>query len=165
MGGSRVRPMDSHEVFKSALKKVSAKQVSAEMSVSLSLVYKWAEPQADGGSGAANPLDRLETLVRLTGDPTPVQWLCERAGGFFMRNPDSAPHAMELIPATNQIVQEFADLLGEIAKSSADHLITPKEAMAIRARWEPLKSVTEGFVKAAEAGKFPQPPLAGGTVS
>ncbi len=153
--------MDSHEVFKKALKKVSAKQVASELNVSLSLVYKWAESKADG-SGAANPLDRIEALVRLTGDPTPVQWLCERSGGFFMKNPEGVPHALSLIPATNRIVQEFADLLGEIAKTSADHTITREEAKAIRARWEPLKSVTEGFVKSAEAGKFPQLPAEGG---
>lgn len=150
--------MDSHEVFKKALKKVSAKQVAADLNVSLSLVYKWAEPKVEG-SGAANPLDRLETLVRLTGDPTPIQWLCERSGGFFMRNPDSGAHNLALIPATNRIVQEFADLLGEIARASADHAITPEEAKVIRPRWEQLKSVTEQFVKSAESGKFPmQPP-------
>ena len=36
----------------------------------------------------------------------------------------------------------------------ADSVITKHEARKIRARWEELKSVTEGFVHAAEQGSF-----------
>ena len=148
--------MQSHEVFKHLLKKVSAKQVAAELRLSLSLVYKWAEPPQEG-SGAANPLDRIETLLKLTGDKAMVQWICERADGFFIKNPARKTFAAPLIPATNDIVQEFADLLGVIATATEDGKITPEEAKAIRARWEDLKSVTEGFVRTAEEGKFPLP--------
>jgi hypothetical protein len=84
-----------------------------------------------------------------------VQWLCERAGGFFIVNPDkTAPHPDYLIPATNQVVQEFADLLSVVAQAAADNNITKKEADTIRARWEELKSVTEGFVRCCEEGNF-----------
>jgi len=80
------------------------------MGLSLSLIYKWAEPAAEG-SGASNPLDRIEQLLRLTGDRRLAQWVSERAGGFFILNPKSNPQAIHLIPATNAIVQEFADML------------------------------------------------------
>lgn len=146
--------MHSHEVFKALLKKTSAKQVAGELNLSLSLVYKWAEPPGEG-SGTANPLDRIETVVRVTGDRLPVQWLCERAGGFFIQNPDARPHPYRLVPAMNEVVQEFADLLGAMSAAAADHQITPQEAKAIRRRWEQLKCVAEGFVRSAEQGKFP----------
>lgn len=149
--------MQSHEVFKHLLKKVSAKQIAAELGLSLSLVYKWAEPPTEG-SGAANPLDRLEAIVKLTGDTTFIQWMCERGGGFFIKNPEPKPHPYQLIPATNNIVQEFADLLGVIATATADSKISPQEAQTIRRRWEELKSAAEGFVRAAEEGKFPSGP-------
>ena len=65
------------------------------------------------GSGATNPLDRLEILIRSTQDLRLVQWMCQRAGGFFIHNPKTHhAHPDFLIPATNEIVQEFADLLG-----------------------------------------------------
>jgi len=38
--------------------------------------------------------------------------------------------------------------------TAADNQITPKEAKQIRARWEELKSVTEGFVACCEEGNF-----------
>ncbi len=153
-------PMHSHEIFKHILKKVSAKQVAGELGLSLSLVYKWAEPPKEG-SGAANPLDRIDSIIKLTGETSLAQWVCERAGGFFIRNPEPKAHPYELIPATNNIVQEFADLLGVISTAVADGKITPDETERIRNRWEQLKSVTEGFVRAAEEGKLPPVASAG----
>lgn len=148
--------MQSHEVLKEVLKQTSAKQIAADMGLSLSLIYKWTEaPAADAGSGASNPLDRIDQLLKSTGDRRIAQWVCERAGGFFIVNPEhSKAHAYSLIPLTNAIVQDFADMLAVIATAAADSTITADEAKQIRRRWEDLKSVTEGFVHAAEAGNF-----------
>ena len=148
--------MQSHELLREVLQKANAKQIAAELGLSLSLIYKWAEPpDAQAGSGASNPLDRIEALLKSSNDPRIVQWICERAGGFFIKNP-SPPHAhpYSLIPATNEIVQEFADMLAVIAAAAVDNQITRKEAQSIRTRWEALKSVTEGFVRCCEEGNF-----------
>ena len=153
--------MQSHEVMREVLKKTSAKQIAADMNLSLSLIYKWAEPpEDDSGSGANSPLDRVGQLIRITGDARVAQWVCERADGFFIRNPHNLPPVTSVIPATNGIIQEFADMLATIATASADNAITKEEAKVIRRRWEELKSVTEGFVKAAEGGTYgaPKPP-------
>jgi hypothetical protein len=147
--------MQSHELLHEVFKQTSIKQVSADLGLSLSMVYKWAEPDDGTGSGAVNPLDRIETLVRTTGDERLVQWICERAGGFFIKNPKTSwPHAHFLIPATNRIVQEFADLLAVIATAAGDNCISTDESRKIRDRWEELKSVTEGFVRCCEEGNF-----------
>ena len=165
--------MESHELLREVFQKKSAKQVANDMGLSLSMIYKWAEapdanaPTAAGtGSGAVNPLDRVEALLRCTGDPRLIQWLCERSGGFFIHNPKRHHgHSHVLIPATNQIVQEFADMLAVIAAAAADNSITKKESRDIRARWEKLKSVTESFVHCCEEGNFgplrPNPPSQG----
>ena len=147
--------MHSHEVMKEVLKKTSAKLIAAEMRLSLSLIYKWAEKSDDeSGSGAGSPLDRVGELIRITGDARVAQWVCEQAAGFYIRNPQNLPRLQPLIPMTNDIVHEFADMLATIATSSSDNVITKDEAKKIRARWEELKSVTEGFVHAAEVGTF-----------
>ena len=78
----------------------------------------------------------------------------QRANGFFIQNPKGIPHPHYLIPATNQIVQDFADLLHVVAKAAHDNEVTPAEAIQIRARWEELKSVTEEFVQCCEKGNF-----------
>jgi hypothetical protein len=150
--------MQSHEVLREVFEQTNPKQVSAELGLSLSMIYKWAEPPAgDAGSGASNPLDRIDALIRCTSDRRIVHWICERAGGFFIKNPKAHwPHPLHLIPATNRIVQEFADLLSVIAVAAADNSITKHEAKSIRARWEELKSVTEGFVRCCEEGNFSQ---------
>ena len=120
------------------------------------MIYKWAEPgDPTAGSGSTNPLDRIDALMRCTNDARLVQWICQRAGGFFIQNPKTTnPHPAYLIPATNEIVQEFADLLAVVAAAAADNQITHKESQQIRARWEELKSVTEEFVCACEEGNF-----------
>ncbi len=150
--------MDAHEVMKELLKRTSAKQIAAELNLSLSLIYKWAEPpEDDSGSGASSPLDRVGQLIRVTGDARIAQWVCERTNGFFIRNPQDLPAGQALIPMTNDIVKEFADMLATIATSAADNTITKDEAKKIRARWEELKTVTEGFVQSAEGGSFGPP--------
>jgi len=93
-------------------------------------------------------------LLSSTKDQRLVQWICQRAGGFFILNPKNSQHPHFLIPATNQIVQEFADLLAVVATAASDNQITPAEAKQIRARWEELKTVTEEFVACCEEGNF-----------
>ena len=148
--------MQSHELLREVFQKSSAKQVAAELGLSLSMIYKWAEPaDADAGSGTANPLDRIDALRHCTGDTRLVQWICQRAGGFFIKNPDThRKHPEFLIPATNEIIQEFADLLAVIATAVADNQINAPESVNIRGRWEELKTVTETFVECCEKGNF-----------
>lgn len=148
--------MQSHELLREVIKDGSAKQIAADLNLSLSLIYKWAEPPENvAGSGLTNPLDRLEQLIQSTRDPRLPQWICERAGGFFIHNLKAqVPHPYHLIPATNQIVQEFADMLGVIAAAARDNAITKAEAKDIRRRWEDLKRETEGFVHSCEQGSF-----------
>jgi Phage regulatory protein CII (CP76) len=149
----QIPAMQSYELLHEVFQKNSPQQVADDLDLSVSMVYKWAQPPT-AGSGIANPLDRVEALLQSTGDHRIVQWLCQRAGGFFIQNPKSLTHPHYLIPATNQIVQEFADLLHVIAKASSDNEVTQTEAKQIRARWEELKSVTEGFVASCEQGNF-----------
>ena len=61
---------------------------------------------------------------------------------------------MDVAQFADWLVQEFADLLSVVALAATDNHITPPEARTIRARWEELKSVTEGFVHCCENGNF-----------
>ena len=147
--------MHSHELLREVFQTTTPKQVAAELGLSLSMIYKWAEPPEGTGSGSSNPLDRIEALWSATQDARLIQWICQRAGGFFIRNPRTQnPHPDFLIPATNEILQEFADLLAVVASAAADNRITLQEAAKIRARWEELKTVTETFVACCEQGNF-----------
>ena len=84
-----------------------------------------------------------------------MQWLCQQSGGFFIKNPKAGrAHPAFLVPAMNNVVQDFADLLGVMADSAHDNQITDEEAKSIRAHWEELKSVTEEFVRSCEEGNF-----------
>jgi hypothetical protein len=146
--------MESHEILREVFQKTSPKHLAGELGLSLSMVYKWAEPP-EQKSGAVNPLDRVAMLLRCSGDERIVQWLCQQASGFFIKNPKTGrPHPAFLVPAMNNVVQDFADLLGVMADSAHDNQITAAEAESIRARWEELKTVTEEFVRCCEEGNF-----------
>lgn len=148
--------MHSHELLREVFQGASPKQVAADLSLSLSMIYKWAEPPDDAaGSGTSNPLDRIEALLKSTNDVRLLHWICQKGGGFFIRNPRvHNAHPDFLIPATNEIIQEFADLLAVIASAAGDNHISEPEAKKIRARWEELKTVTECFVHCCEEGNF-----------
>lgn len=151
--------MESHEVLKEAFESptTSPKEIAAEMGVSLSLVYKWAQPNNDAGSGSKNPLDRVGQLVELTKHPGIVEWLCQEAGGYYVRNPQSScEEGYEVVPATHEIVAQFAGLLNVVAQAAMDNTITPDESADIRVVWDKLKAYCEGFVRCCEEGDFEQ---------
>jgi len=149
--------MESHEVLKEAFDSpnVSPKEIAAALGVSLSLVYKWAQPPEGQGSGSRNPLDRVEELIRLTRHSGIVEWLCQRAGGYFVRNPKSCPtKGYSVVPATHQIVQQFAGLLDAVSRAAQDNDISQEESEEIRLVWDKLKAYCEGFVRCCEEGDF-----------
>ena len=151
--------MDSHQVIRNTCEKLGTKQIAENLGVSLSLVYKWAQPKTDKGSGSRNPLDRVTELINTTNDPRIIEWICEQAGGYFVRNPESiSDDDYEMIPATSQIVEQFAALLAEISKAANDETVSTSESERIRKVWDALKSFTEGFVNCCEEGDFKDMP-------
>ena len=147
--------MKSHELLRDVFQSTSPKELAAAMDLSVSTIYKWAEPSVEGGSGAVNPLDRVEALINGTHDQRIVHWICERSGGFFVANPKGAKaRSYAVVPATNRVVQEFAEMLSVIANAALDNDITSPEAEKIRTCWEELKTVTESFVNCCEQGNF-----------
>ena len=149
--------MESHEVLRRAFSKTSPKAVAADLGISLSLVYKWAEKQSDDGSGSRNPLDRLLKIVELSDDLRIVEWICQQTGGYFVRNPKSScQKGFQVLPATNEIVGQFSVLLQQISTAALDHSITKQEAKEIRECWDKLKSYAEGFVRCCEEGDYDQ---------
>lgn len=151
--------MESHEVLKTAFENhsTSPKEIASEMGVSLSLVYKWAQPNTDTGSGSKNPLDRVIQLMELTREPAIAEWICRRAGGYYVRNPKSkCKEGYEVVPTTHEIVQQFASLLAVVSQAALDNSITPEESADIRRVWDKLKAYIEGFVRCCEEGDFEQ---------
>jgi len=160
LGTSQARGMDSHEVLRQALQKTTPKAVAADLGVSLSLVYKWTERPNDD-SGSKNPLDRLLQIIQLSGDAGIVEWLCREQGGSFVRDPDVSGHQIDhVLPATQEILGQFSDLLSRISHAAMDHSVTRDEAVDIRLRWDKLKSFAEAFVRACENGDFRNMPRA-----
>lgn len=140
--------MKSHEVIKEMFDRLGAKHVAAELGVSLSLLYKWSEPE--GESGAANPLDRVAELARVTDDDRAVQWLARQRGGVFVKNPTRVMDKVDVFRETQRILKEFADVLQAVSSAWDDSRLTADEIERIRLEWDELKSIGETFVMACE---------------
>ncbi len=149
--------MNSHEVIKKSVSDLGVKSVASDLGLSTSLIYKWCQPtNSEDASGADNPLDRLARVHELTGDTGPIQWLCQKADGYFV--PNAPPQSIEAVPLlhmTRRIVREFSDLLDVLTESIENEgRIDLDEAEKIRVEWEELKSSAESFVSACEKGMY-----------
>ena len=151
--------MESHEVLKQAVRDLGAKQVASRMNLSTSLIYKWCEANdSPESAGADNPLDRISKLLDITGDKALIAWLCQKADGYFVKNPNASVSTSTPLSGTRKILKEFTELLDAVSTSLAnDQVIDREEASGIRDEWETLKSVTESFVVACERGNFAEP--------
>ena len=140
--------MNSYDVLRKAIEPVGVKAAASAMGLSSALVYKWCEPKNTlDDPGAHNPLDRIVQIYDLTRDPGPVEWLCQKTGGFRVENPRPVPPGKKaLLSSTQEILKEFSDLLAVISDSySDDGKIDREEAKRIRKEWERLKVVAETF--------------------
>ena len=151
--------MNSYEVLKKSVSDLGVKSVASDLGLSTSLIYKWCQPSgSEDSSGADNPLDRLIRLYELTQDTGPIEWLCQKADGYFVANvPGEEIDAIPLLHMTRRIVREFSDLLDVLTESiENDGVIDLKEADNIRVEWEKLKSSAESFVTSCEQGLYNQ---------
>lgn len=151
--------MHSHEVLRQAVDRVGVKAVAHDVRISQALLYKWCQPfdpaDPDAG-GARNPLDRLLSILRCTGDDAIVPWLCHQVGGFFIPNPPATPSNLDahLLTRTQRLVMEFSDLLRSVMQAVEDSSVEPHEAERIRQAWNVLKSSGEAFAVACEKGCY-----------
>ncbi len=149
--------MDSYEVLKKSVSDLGVKSVASDLGLSTSLIYKWCQPSdTEESSGTENPLDRVARIYELTHDKGPVQWLCQKANGYYVPNtPEEEIDAIPLLHMTRRIVREFSDLLDVMTESiENDGVIDSSEAEKIRIEWEKLKSSAESFVSSCEKGLY-----------
>lgn len=146
--------MKSHEVLTKSVQSIGVKSIAYDMGLSASLLYKWLQSEHNSGT-AINPLDRVIELHKLTNDDCLIQWICNNAGGFFVKNIQvKGEHGKQLFECTQSILKEFSEMLTAITESNADGVVTKQEAEDIRKEWEDLKSVTESFIVSCENGSY-----------
>ncbi len=149
--------MESHELLSQCFKKQGVKHCATELGLSAPLLYKWCEPnKSTDDSGAVNPLDRVAQIVRLTGDHSPIDWLCGQAGGVFVADTSSNKSTLpNMIQQTHKILKEFSDLIDVISVGMTDDgKIDRQESNRIRDEWQQMKTIVESFVMACEKGVY-----------
>jgi hypothetical protein len=143
--------MKSHEIFRWLFQRFSVKEIAITLGFSRTTVYGWGE---EGASHRRNPAEQLDELRRLTGDLRLLQWLCERAGGFLVLNPQARSPKPDALSAECEVVQASADYLKAVTEFLKPGARSREKAAQLRSCWEQLKSTGEGLVLGCETGRF-----------
>ena len=77
--------MNSNTVLKEAIKPLGAKYVAEQMGLSSSLLFKWCQGEFNSGT-AIDPIQRVIKLHEITKDDCIIQWICQKAGGVFIKD-------------------------------------------------------------------------------
>ena len=96
-------------------------------------------------------------IYESTGDLLLIEWLCGRAGGFFVEasDPDHQRVDSRYIDHTRTLLAEFSELLQVMSDSIGNEgRIDRREASEIRRQWQRLQGRGEAFVRACEEGRF-----------
>ncbi|OGF48231.1 MAG: hypothetical protein A2231_04300 [Candidatus Firestonebacteria bacterium RIFOXYA2_FULL_40_8] len=148
---------NSWEVLRKAIDSKGIKQISSDLKLSSSLLYKWCQPpvteEDEFSSGTINPLDRIKILYEKTDSPEIIQWVCECGGGFFIKNPKTSKRD-NILQDMQKIIREFSDVLDVTSESVKDKRITDEEAKKIRREWEHLKGLGESMVASCETKNY-----------
>ena len=153
--------MRSYEVLREAIKPVGAKYVAHELHLGERIIHTWQEepPSEDSpyGSGKRNPLDTILIIFNLLKNKYPehaqkiIQWLCNQADGFFIKNPNLNGNLSKAISkALQKGFKEFSEYTNEVIKAWEDGKLTFEEVKRIRKEWEDNKQLGEEFVCSLE---------------
>ncbi len=133
----------SWQVFRRMFKRAGGMKVIAfDLHLSPQLIQKWqAEPPSNDypdGSGARNPLDRLDEIRRTLEDAgeteaavAGVQWLAGQAGYRLVRVAGLPGTAASVLIETLSAAKESGDISGAVLEALADGMVTAAELKAI----------------------------------
>jgi len=108
---------------------VQPQQVSSELGLSLSMIYKWAEPaDTTAGSGSTNPLDRIDALLNALRTAGSSNGFASAQAVLHFESEDQQASSLLSHSRDERDCAGFADLLAVIATAAADNQIIQKEA-------------------------------------
>ena len=132
--------MKSYEAIQKAIDGNTVEHAK-QLHRSTSMLNKWQEPSTDfTDSGAYNPLDRIETIIKtslaLGTDPqkalAPIQYLAQRFNQIIIPVPETKNISVnDAAKALLKVVEEFGHLSTEAAKAFEDNKIKPHEVKKI----------------------------------
>lgn len=146
--------MESFEALSNAIQRKTSIHAKA-LSLSISTVSKWQEPSVDfSDSGAFNPLDRIETIIRTAqtlGVPpemalSPVFYLGDRFNFIPLILPKAPACLADISRQLHKVVAEFGHVIQESSDAIEDGRITAEERKRIEREAQHLYSALGLFI-------------------
>ena len=114
------------------------KDIAAKLGLSPESLYKWM----DSNPKYNNPVKAVLRLYEATDDVRIIEYICNKSGGFFVRNTDD----MNTKAHINKIYSEMADVIKAIADGWEDEYLTKNELWKIQVEFSELQSCLTGFL-------------------
>lgn len=151
---------DSRNILKIALKDCDREAVAKVMTIAVGSLNNQVagelpyRPKGDTMNFIERTMAFLEEVESQTGNRILLEWMAQEFGCLLVCNPAIRAAKSPAITKVSEILRDFAGVVDEIGKATADQIIERHEAEHIRAKWEIMKRVTEEFVLAAETGLY-----------
>jgi hypothetical protein len=132
--------MENHEALRQAVGR-DAMQHAKALGLSTNLVHRWCEPHTDfTDSGAFNPLDRIETVIRTALSLrkgrdealAPLQCLAHKFSLVMIDVPHEAATPKQIIEDLSDVIARFSMTTAETARAMEDGRISKIEAYRIQ---------------------------------
>jgi len=125
----------SNDIMKEVVGR-EVKKVAGELNVSPELIYSWQK------SYKSNPIERVIKIFEETQDQRMIEYICNRAGGFFVENTEN----LDTEATINKIHLEISDVTRALATAWADKKLTLNELVKIQCEFNDLQSALTGFL-------------------
>lgn len=151
--------MESHEAISSAING-HTKDVAKALHLATITVNKWQEPSTDfTDSGAFNPLDRIETIIRQSLSLgtyrekafAPIRFLAEKFNLCCFPLTKKQADASDLTKDLMKTIEEFGQLTAIFAKTYGDSHISRSDAEKINKEGWELVNQTLHFLEEVNA--------------
>ncbi len=138
---------ESSDILKETTGELGVKAVAGHLKVSPQTVYKWIESKE--GSGTRNPLDRVRDIVDVTGNMSPVHWLCQSySGSFVLDKPTEEDFSLQkYLEYHANITKKMSDLSAVMFGAIiGEQRIDQDEYEEIRDAWSDVQNLLNSFV-------------------
>lgn len=104
---------------------ISPKVLSDEFGISLNTFNKRINPEYEDRKF---PIEDISKFCLLTGDYTPINFICEKAGGAFIKFPSVSDNKLAVHIQCMESVKKFGNLMEKCSDALSDGVITKDES-------------------------------------
>ncbi len=152
--------IESWEAIRKATKGISSR-IAKRLKLHPDLIRKWGRPCENwNDTGAINPLDRLEELIKEALDSgkktkeqalAPLHWLADQFNMIVSKRPEQEAGIKGVLQELTTVISSFGRFTETTSGAIADSKLEPREIKAIKEKINALHRELSSFEKIIES--------------